>query len=105
VTAPGDRVREPARRDSAGSLPETLLFWGHRPPRGGGVGKSCLSQWYPAPFTVDGVRYATAEHFMMAGKARLFGDGEAERLVLRPDGRTTGTARPGRVLRGSREAR
>ena len=82
MTAPGDRVREPARRDSAGSLPETLLFWGHRPPRGGGVGKSCLSQWYPAPFTVDGARYATAEHFMMAGKARLFGDGEALRLVL-----------------------
>ncbi|MGH3378574.1 MAG: hypothetical protein ACRDP6_27995 [Actinoallomurus sp.] len=55
MTAPGDRVRELARLDSAGSLPETLLFWGHRPPKGGGVGKSCLSQWYPAPFTVDGV--------------------------------------------------
>lgn len=33
-----------------------------------------LSQWYPAPFVVSGVRYATAEHWMMAAKARLFGD-------------------------------
>ena len=72
---------ELARLDEAGELPELLLFWGHRQPKGGGVGKSCLSQWYPAPFTADGVRYATAEHYIMAGKARLFGDADAERLV------------------------
>ncbi|CAM3445313.1 NADAR family protein [Streptomyces albus] len=59
-----------------------LFFWGHRPPRGGGVGPGCLSQWWPAPFTVDGVEYASAEHRMMAAKARLFGDPEAERRVL-----------------------
>jgi predicted NAD-dependent protein-ADP-ribosyltransferase YbiA (DUF1768 family) len=74
------RVEELVRLDEAGAPPELLLFWGHRPPRTGGVGQGCLSQWYPAPFTVDGVRYATAEHYMMAGKARLFGDAEAERL-------------------------
>ena len=71
--------------EGQGELPELLLFWGHRPPKGGGVGKGCLSQWYPAPFTVDGVRYPTAEHFMMAGKARLFEDTEAEKLVLADD--------------------
>lgn len=88
-------ARELARLDEAGELPELLLFWGHRPPKGGGVSKSCLSQWYPAPFTVDGVRYATAEHYMMAGKARLFGDTEAERLVLADDspGRAKGAGR------------
>ncbi|MGP3986632.1 NADAR family protein [Streptomyces sp. 3N207] len=59
-----------------------LFFWGHRPPRGGGVGPGCLSQWWPARFTVDGVEYASAEHFMMAGKARLFGDAETEQRVL-----------------------
>ncbi|WP_225846674.1 NADAR family protein [Streptomyces sp. HPF1205] len=59
-----------------------LHFWGHRPRRDGGVGPGCLSQWWPAPFSVDGIRYATAEHWMMAGKARLFGDQEAERRVL-----------------------
>ncbi|MEV5752126.1 NADAR family protein [Actinoallomurus sp. NPDC052308] len=80
-------------------LPELLLFWGHRPPKGGGVGKGCLSQWYPAPFTVDGVRYATAEHYMMAGKARLFGDAEAEERVLADDdpGKAKGA---GRRVRG-----
>jgi ribA/ribD-fused uncharacterized protein len=93
------RVDDLVRLEEAGDLPEMLLFWGHRPPARGGVGKSCLSQWYPAPFAVDGVRYATAEHFMMAGKARLFGDAEAERLVLASDdpGKAKGA---GRRVRG-----
>ena len=78
------RVDDLVRLERLGELPELLLFWGHRPPKTG-VGKSCLSQWYPAPFTVGGVRYATAEHYMMAGKARLFGDAEAERRVLADD--------------------
>ncbi|MGI5348893.1 NADAR family protein [Streptomyces sp. CA-250714] len=59
-----------------------LFFWGHRPPRGGGIGPGCLSQWWPARFTVDGVEYASAEHYMMAAKARLFGDAETEQRVL-----------------------
>ncbi|MFG1806678.1 NADAR family protein [Streptomyces sp. NPDC049040] len=59
-----------------------LHFWGHRPQRDGSAGPGCLSQWWPAPFTVDGVTYASAEHWMMAGKARLFGDAEAERRAV-----------------------
>jgi len=51
-----------------------VFFWGDTPRRDGRIDHSCLSQWFHAPFTVDGVRYATAEHWMMAGKARLFGD-------------------------------
>jgi len=59
-----------------------LLFWGHRPQRDGSVGAGCLSQWWPADFTVDGVVFRTAEHYMMWRKAMLFGDGEtAERIV------------------------
>jgi ribA/ribD-fused uncharacterized protein len=54
-----------------------LLFWGHHPARDGSVTASCLSQWWESPFTLDGVRYPTAEHAMMAGKARLFGDADA----------------------------
>ncbi len=61
----------------AGSQPRYLFFWGHRPPPGGGVGPGCLSQWWPVPFTVDGATYPSAEHYMMAGKARLFGDAAA----------------------------
>lgn len=51
-----------------------LFFWGHQPSKDGAITASCLSQWWPAPFEVAGVRYPTAEHWMMAGKARLFGD-------------------------------
>ncbi|GGS88253.1 hypothetical protein GCM10010206_58730 [Streptomyces cinerochromogenes] len=77
-----DGVDALIREVRAGSRIRYLHFWGHRPRPDGRVGASCLSQWWPAPFTVDGVEYATAEHWMMAGKARLFGDAEAERQVL-----------------------
>ncbi|MCZ4120443.1 NADAR family protein [Streptomyces sp. H39-S7] len=70
---------ENARR---GRRVKYLPFWGHRPQHDGRVGAGCLSQWWPSPFTVDGVGYATAEHWMMAGKARLFGDAEAERAAV-----------------------
>lgn len=59
-----------------------LLFWGHTVPKDGSIGNTCLSQWYPAPFTVDGVLYPTAEHWMMAGKARLFKDDETLAEIL-----------------------
>ncbi len=65
-----------------GFQPKYLFFWGHTPGKSGQVGKECLSQWYPAVFVVDGVRYATAEHYMMAEKARLFGDeGVREKII------------------------
>ncbi len=66
----------------AGARIKYLHFWGHRPRPDGRIGASCLSQWWPSPFVVDGVGYATAEHWMMAAKARLFGDAEAERRAL-----------------------
>jgi ribA/ribD-fused uncharacterized protein len=82
-----------------GARPEYLPFWGHRPLEGGQVGKPCLSQWWPCAFTVDGVRYPTAEHFMMVGKARLFGDEDAVTRILA--GRDPGAAkREGRKVRG-----
>lgn len=65
-------------RAARGESVKYLAFWGHRPRPDGRLGESCLSQWWPAPFTVDSVTYASAEHWMMAGKARLFGDAEAE---------------------------
>jgi hypothetical protein len=57
-----------------GCCPDFLFFWGHDPGPDGDLGRECLSQWWPASFTVDGVRFPTAEHFMMVGKAKLFGD-------------------------------
>ena len=70
------------RRTAAGESFKWLFFWGHTPKTPGRVDASCLSQWYPASFELDGVRYATAEHAMMAEKARLFGDDEAVARVL-----------------------
>jgi ribA/ribD-fused uncharacterized protein len=61
---------------------EYVFFWGDTPNRDGTIGPSCLSQWFHAPFTVDGVRYPTAEHWMMAAKARLFDDEAAVRRIL-----------------------
>ncbi|MFI9390328.1 NADAR family protein [Streptomyces bauhiniae] len=83
----------------AGVPVKYLHFWGHRPQRDGSVGAGCLSQWWPAPFTVDGVEYATAEHWMMAAKARLFADPDAERLVL-ASGHPAGAKKAGRLVRG-----
>jgi hypothetical protein len=82
-----------------GGQPEYLLFWGHQPPPAGGVGKGCLSQWWPVAFTVDGVAYQSAEHFMMTAKALLFGDaGAAERILAAPH---PGAAKAlGREVRG-----
>ncbi|MFF8915785.1 NADAR family protein [Streptomyces sp. NPDC015032] len=65
-------------RSARGEKVKYLHFWGHRPRPDGRIGASCLSQWWPSPFMVDGVTYASAEHWMMAAKARLFGDTEAE---------------------------
>ncbi|MBB5116667.1 hypothetical protein AF335_29445 [Streptomyces eurocidicus] len=65
-----------------GERVEYVWFWGHRPRPDGSIGASCFSQWWPSPFTVDGVAYATAEHWMMAGKARLFDDAEAAARAL-----------------------
>ena len=72
-------------RCAAGERPTFVHFWGHTPAVAGVVDKSCLSQWYPAPFVVDGVRFATAEHWMMHGKARVFHDDKTAARVLVDD--------------------
>jgi ribA/ribD-fused uncharacterized protein len=51
-----------------------LFFWSHRSNPDGSIGKTCLSQWFDASFEIDGIHYQTAEHYMMAEKARLFDD-------------------------------
>ncbi|MCB0033365.1 MAG: NADAR family protein [Anaerolineales bacterium] len=66
----------------AGQSFKYLFFWGHTPKQETVTDKSCFSQWFPSPFEVDGVVYPTAEHFMMAGKARLFHDKEILPKIL-----------------------
>ncbi|MCC9310872.1 NADAR family protein [Kitasatospora sp. RB6PN24] len=91
-------------RTTTGVRPKYLFFWGHRPQRDGSIGPGALSQWWPSAFEIDGVRYATAEHWMMASKARLFGD---EALVPRIlAARTPAEAKKlGRQVRGFTEER
>ncbi|MFD5324023.1 NADAR family protein [Streptomyces sp. NPDC127092] len=91
-----ERLKQQVRR---GDRVKWLHFWGHRPHPDGRLSASCLSQWWPSPFEVEGVRYATAEHWMMAEKARLFGDAEAERAAL--TAKSPGAAKTaGRLVRG-----
>lgn len=90
------------QRHHAGEALKYVFFWGHQPGKAG-VTSSCFSQWYEAPFVIDGQRYATAEHFMMAEKAALFGDRSARSRVL--EAATPGAAKAfGRAVSGFDEA-
>lgn len=61
-----------------------IYFWGHiRNPKK--VTAACLSQWYDCRFEVDGVQYHTTEQYMMASKARLFGDDEILKEIMFAD--------------------
>ncbi|HEY0637411.1 MAG TPA: NADAR family protein [Pseudonocardiaceae bacterium] len=71
--------------ERAGVPLDLLFFWGHTPRGGVVAGPWFLSQWWRSEFTVDGVRYGSAEQFMMAGKARLFRDDETLALLLAAD--------------------
>ena len=55
---------------------DVVLFW--QPP-------SVFSRWTLSPFTVDSVEYSCAEQFMMASKARLFGDDSTLSAILATD--------------------
>lgn len=59
-----------------------VFFWGHTLRAEKGMGKACLSQWFPAPMVADGVFYFCMEQYIMAAKARLFGDTDAEARIM-----------------------
>src|SRR5262245_59383481 len=96
-----DRLRA---AETAGERIDVLASKGHKPSPNGSIGIGCLSQWWPQPFTVDGTVYATAEHWMMAGKARLFNDDAslAEILVASSPGKAKAL---GRQVQGFDEAK
>lgn len=71
-------------RAQAGEPLDYLFFWGHRPSKDGRITKTCLSQWWPSPFTVAGTPYATAEHWMMAKKAELFDPEKLPEILAAP---------------------
>lgn len=65
-----------------GHRPKFVFFWGHQPGKNESIGKACLSQWYESAFVIDGITYPTAEHYMMAEKARLFRDENTLQMIL-----------------------
>lgn len=85
-----------------GGRAKYLLFWGHTSKGGNAITKACFSQWFVAPFLVDGTRYPTAEHYMMAEKARLFDDPVALQAVLAASGPAQAKA-AGRAVLNFRE--
>jgi len=101
---PEDRLAAALAGHVAGTPQKYVLFWGHRPERNGRTGHGCFSQWWPAPVSIDGVMYPTAEHWMMAEKARLFDDEQGVAKVLAA--RSPGAAKAaGRGIRGFDEDR
>ncbi|TDM08812.1 MAG: DUF1768 domain-containing protein [Ideonella sp. MAG2] len=90
-----EKLREQTR---SGGQVKYLFFWGHTPTQPDVVCKACFSQWYPAPFELDGHIYRTAEHYMMAAKALLFGDLACRERILK-------AVHPGEAKRLGRQVR
>jgi ribA/ribD-fused uncharacterized protein len=76
-------LQELKLRISKGQRFSYLMFWGHRSSPDGRITKTCLSQWFESPFELNGEIYQTSEHWMMASKARLFGDHEVSMQILK----------------------
>ena len=57
-------------------MEEKYIFFWNPTEEGEEVTKACLSQWYPSYMVIDGQHYWNVEQYLMAEKARLFGDQE-----------------------------
>ena len=78
-----------------------LYFWGHR-HNGAKIRKTCLSQWYEAEFYLDNLTYLTAEHYMMAEKAKLFKDQSSWEMIINSNNPDE-AKKLGRKVKGFRE--
>ena len=73
----------------AGKIPDKLKISGrqvnavffHKPEEPHGY----LSNWYPAAFDLDGIRYSSTEQYIMYQKCRLFGDEASAEAVMATD--------------------
>ena len=73
-----EKIKEIVRKNPT---TEIIYFWGHTPNHKK-MTKSCFSQWYDVYFEVDGEQYHTTEQYMMASKARLFGDEDTRSEIM-----------------------
>lgn len=61
-----------------------VFFWGHTPRiKNGKLHKTCMSQWWEGVFEAEEVLYKSAEHWMMAQKAKVFEDEASYELILK----------------------
>lgn len=70
------------RFEQLGLNPSTanmVFFWKPK-TQGAAIDQACCCQWWSAPFLFEGVKFRTAEHAMMYGKAKMFGD---EKIMAR----------------------
>lgn len=79
------------------------FFWKPEVAADGRLTDACLGQWWMSDFVVDGVTYSSAEQWMMAGKARLFGDREVLEEILATHDPAT-VKKLGKTVRGFDEA-
>lgn len=61
-------------------LPETVLFFSGNPALNENV---YLSNTHEAPIQVDGITFPTVEHYFQWSKAKMFGDAEMEKKILK----------------------
>ena len=65
-----------------GKRSKYVFFWGHKSNVRGDITKACSSQWWPCRFTVKDEIFVSAEHWMMAEKARLFKADDIRKKIL-----------------------
>ena len=63
-----------------------IFFWGHTSKT---INMTCFSQWYVAPFEIDGKRYICAEQYMMEQKALLFDNIDIAQKIMETDDPST----------------
>ncbi len=61
-------------------LPEPVFFFSGNPSLNE---NQYLSNMYDAPMQVDGITFPTVEHYFQWSKAKMFGDAEAEKKILK----------------------
>lgn len=66
-----------------GTKMKFIFFWKNEKAENGKITESCLSQWWMCKFTADGIEYSCAEQYMMAQKAKMFGDERMFQLIMK----------------------
>lgn len=67
-----ERLKKIVHGEEMKTTDTMVLFWG-----------GPFSQWYKHKMVINGVTYNTAEQYMMAMKASVFGDTEAQEKIMR----------------------